>query len=136
MQRFLITNTDKFTGQAELIYNDKGTLCVIDCSNTDMEEIVMHHFKNAAPVTTNRLKDAFKHPTVIVEAGFEITFEKFYKEYPLKRNRNRAEKAWTKLNDSDRIKAWHSLSSYKKYLSRNQWLSPMLADAYLNRREF
>lgn len=136
MQRFLITNTEKFDGQAELVFNTKGTLCIIDCSNTDMDEFTMQHFKQAAPVTANRLKEAFKHPTVIVEAGFEITFEKFYKDYPLKRNRYKAEKAWTKLNDTERIKAWHSLSAYKKYCSRNDWYNPMIADAYLTRKEY
>jgi hypothetical protein len=136
MQRFLITNTDKFTGQAELVFNDKGTLCIIDCSDTDMDTDTIRHFKNVAPVTVTDLPAAFKTPTIIVEAGFDITFDRFYKDYPIKRNRYKAEKAWAKLNDTDRIKAWHSISSYKKYLSKKNWLSAMLADSYLNRKEF
>lgn len=135
MQRFLITNTDKFTGQAELVYNANGTLCIIDCSDTDMNEQVMLHFKQAAPVKVSSLGRAFTSPTVIVEAGFEVTFEKFYKDYPLKRNRYKAEKAWAKLNDTDRIKAWHSLSGYRKYLGRTNCF-PMIADNYLNNRHY
>lgn len=136
MQRYLITNNDKFTGQAELVYNDKGTLCIIDCTDADMDEDTMHRFKNAAPVTAARLQQAFTAPTVIVEAGFDITFERFYKDYPTKRNRHVAEKHWQKLTETDKIKAWHSLSGYKKYCSRNDWYKPMLSGAYLTRREF
>lgn len=136
MKRFLVTNTEKFTGQAELVYNDKGTLCIIDCSDTDMGEDIIKHFKNAAPVTIGLLASAFKHPTIIVEGGFDISFERFYKDYPLKRNRYKAEKAWLKLSDTDQIKAWHSLSSYKKYLNKNSWMNPMIADRYLSSKEF
>jgi hypothetical protein len=136
MQRFLITNTDKFTGQAELVYNDKGTLCIINCADTDMDRQTMQHFKNVAPVTTNLLQEAFKSPTIIVAADFVITFEAFYRDYPLKRNRYKAEKVWQKMNATEHIKAWHSLSSYKKYLSKNTWQTPMIADTYLTRKEF
>ena len=137
MQRFLITNTDKFTGQAELVYNDKGILCIIDCSDTDMSELTMQHFKGVAPVLSSNIAHAFKAPTVIVEAGFEVSFEKFYKDYPLKRNRFRAEKQWLRMNESDRIKAWYSLQAYKKYCTRNhEWYNPMIPDAYLTRKEF
>lgn len=136
MKRFLITNTEKFDGQAELVYNQRGTLCIIDCSNTNMDEDTMRLFKNAAPVSINNLGNQFKHPTVIVETSIEISFEKFYKEYPLKRNRYKAEKQWAKLNETDRIVAYHSLSAYKKYLSRNTWQNCMIADSYLSRREF
>lgn len=136
MRKFKIVNADKFNGQAEIVYNDRGTLCIIDCSDTDMNEQTVDHFKKSVPANIGKLQEAFKHPTVIADVGFEVTFERFYKDYPLKRNRYKAEKQWAKLTDTERIIAWHSLSSYKKYLSRQSWQSPMLADSYLSRREF
>ena len=136
MQRFLITNTDKFTGQAELVYNDAGTLCIIDCSDTDMNENTMHHFKGVAPVVVGNLSQAFKAPTVIVEAGFDISFDKFYKDYPLKRNRYRAKSQWLGMARTERRKAWHCRAFNKRYCNRNQWYNPMIPDAYLTRKEF
>ena len=135
MTRFLITNTDKFTGQAELVYNSRGTLCIIDCSNTDMDEQVMQLFKQAAPVSIHRLGAAFTHPTVIVQSNYQVTFEKFYTDYPIKRNRYKAERVWAKLTETERVEAWHSLTDYIKYLSRSGCF-PMLADSYLTRKEF
>ncbi|HMO63321.1 MAG TPA: hypothetical protein PKC39_14645 [Ferruginibacter sp.] len=136
MNRYLITNTDKFTGQAELVYNATGTLIIIDCSNTDMPLHTMQHFKQAVPVSEAGITAAFHHPTVVVQAGYNISFEQFYKAYPLKRNRYKAEKQWARLNETERIKAYHSLAAYKAYLHRNPWQTPMLADTYLSRKEF
>ncbi len=136
MRRFHITNTEKFTGQAELLYNDKETLCVIDCSNTNMDETTMLHFKNAAPITIAKIERAFSKNTTVVESNFEITFDKFYKDYPLKRNRFKGEAAFNKLDKTDQVKAFFSLHAYKKYLTRNPWLSAMISDRYLKDHEF
>lgn len=135
MRRFLITSP-KFNGQAEIIYNARETLCCIDMTNTDMDEMTVTHFKQSVPVTISSMATAFSAITTIVEAGFEVSFEKFYKEYPMKRNRYKAEKVWQKLNDTEKVEAFYSLLSYKKYINRNTWYTPMIADKYLRDREF
>lgn len=136
MRRFHITNPEKFIGQAELVYNEKETLCIIDCSNTNMDQVTMHAFKNAAPITIEKMQTAFAKETTVVESDFEVTFDKFYKEYPLKRNRFKGEAQFNKLSKTDQVKAFFSMQAYKKYLARNTWLSPMISDRYLKDHEF
>lgn len=96
------------------------------------------HFKNAVPATIAALEQGgcFSSQTLVVESGFEITFEKFYEDYPLKRNRYKAEKYWATMNKSDQVEAWASLTGYKKYLKANSWLKQMICDRYLRDKEY
>ncbi|MGN6604540.1 MAG: hypothetical protein ACTHK8_18925 [Ginsengibacter sp.] len=136
MKRFLITST-KFEGQCELVYNDKGTLVCIDMRGAQMDEQTCLHFKHACPITLPALMSGkhFTKETVIVEADFEITFEKFYADYPYKRNRYKVEEAWEKLSKSNQVKAFFSLHEYKKFLMRTGCYA-MIGDRYLRQREF
>lgn len=136
MRRFLVTNP-KYNGQAELVYNDRETLCMIDCTKTDMGEEIIKHFKQAVPVTIAGLQGgrSFSADTVIVESDFVVSFKRFYDEYPLKRNRFRAEKLFEKLNGSQQVTAYYSLSGYKKYLTKYQSFA-MGADRYLSERHY
>lgn len=138
MRRFLITSP-KFTGQAELVYNEKETLCMIDCTKTNMDENIITHFKRMAPATIAYLQNAhaFSSETMVVEADFVVSFKRFWDEYPLKRNRYKAEQLFGKMSKTDQVKAFYSLHHYKKYLSKNSgWLSPMIADRYLRNKEY
>lgn len=137
MRRFLITSP-KFTGQAELVYNEKETLCIIDCTKAAMNEDVVTHFKRSAPSTLAQLLSGsyFSPETMIVESDFVVSFKRFYDDYPLKRNRYKAEQIFVKLSKTDQVKAFYSLHSYKKYLSKNSWLTPMIADTYLRKKEY
>lgn len=138
MRKFIITNTSKFDGYAELIYNEKETLICIDMRNAQMDEMTVNHFKSAAPVTIKRLlsNNSFGQQTQVVEDGYEVTFEMFWKDYPLHRNRYKAEKLWQKLSPANQVTAFYSLHGYKKYLSKNQWQTPMIADRYLRDKEY
>lgn len=137
MRRFLI-NSPKYDGQAELWYNERETLCKIDCSQTDMDQMTVSHFKHAAPATVQALLQGkgFSAETTIMEAGYEVTFEQFYADYPLKRNRYKAEEFFKKMNRVEQAKAYNSLHAYKNYCTRNQWYTPMIADKYLRSREY
>lgn len=136
MRRFIITST-KFTGQAELLYNEKETLCMIDCTKTDMDEHTIGAFKKIVPVTVPLLLagHAFSAETIVRESDFIVSFKRFYDDYPLKRNRFRAEKIWEKLNGSQQVQAYYSLSHYKRYLTRTG-IFAMGADRYLADRHF
>jgi hypothetical protein len=99
------------------------------------------HFKHATPATLHQLLSPgvvkpFSNETVIIEADFEMSFDIFYKDYPLKRNRYKVEKAFNNLSKSDQVKAFYSLHNYKKYLTRNSWQTPMIGDRYLRDKEF
>jgi hypothetical protein len=138
MRRFIITSP-KFAGQAELVYNEKETLIMIDCTRAGMDEVTIAAFKRAVPVTISTLAgpaSGFSSGTLIVEADFVVSFKRFYDEYPLKRNRYKVEQVWNKLNKPDQVKAFYSLHFYKKYLSKNNWLQPMIGDRYLRNKEY
>lgn len=137
MRRFLITSP-KYNGQAELVYNEKDTLCMIDCTKTDMDENVITAFKRAVPSTVQQLQagSGFSADTTVVESDFVVSFKRFYDEYPLKRNRYKAEQVFAKLSKTDQVRAFYSLHHYKKYLGRNSWLQPMIADNYLRNKHF
>lgn len=137
MRRFLITS-NRFTGQAELTYTAQGVLCRICATDTDMDQVTVKAFKSAVPESLAGLLEGrgFGPGTTIVEADYEVSFETFYQEYPLKRNRYKAEKVWSGLSKNHRLSAWNSLKSYKRYCSRNSWYTPMTADNYLRNRHF
>ena len=136
MRSFLITSP-KFTGEAKLVYNEKETLCMIDCTTTNMCEQTIKAFKNAVPVTIHQLQNGrcFVAETVVVESNFVVSFKRFYDEYPLKRNRYRAEKCFEKLSKSNQVKAFYSLHGYKKYITKTQ-IFAMGADRYLSDHHF
>lgn len=136
MKRYLITSP-KFTGTAEIIYNEKQTLCMIDCTKTNMDEMVVSHFKHAVPANENVLLTGkcFSGDTNIVAAGFIVSFKRFYDEYPLKRNRFRAEKIFEKLTQTNQVLAFYSLAGYKKYLNKSS-IFAMGADRYLSERHY
>lgn len=136
MRRFIITSP-KFEGQAELVYNEKDTLCIIDCSKSDMDEQTITMFKRAVAPTIPLLLAGrcFSADTVVRESDFVVSFKRFYDDYPLKRNRYRAEKLWEKLNGSQQVQAYYSLSHYQRYLTRTQ-IFAMGADRYLSERHF
>lgn len=135
MRRFIVTST-KFTGTAELIYNDNGTICLIDLRNAEMDEMTAYHFKSAVNASERKLASGFGKDTIIVQSDFELTFETFWKDYPLHRNRFMVEKFWGKMNRTEQIKAFHSLHAYKKYITKNSWYTAMIADRYLRNKEY
>ncbi len=136
MRRFSITSA-KFTGQAELVYNQTGLLCMLDLTKADMPADIIIAFKRAAPVTVEQLLkgEGFTADTTIMESGFVVSFKKFYDDYPLKRNRYRAEKIYEKLNGGQQAEAYYSLPHYKRYLSRTG-IFAMGADRYLGERHY
>src|SRR5665213_2005542 len=114
MKRFLITST-KFSGQAEIFYNDAEILCRIDCSDTNMSATVMHHFKNAVGVTIPMMGRNFSADTVIVEAEFEVSFDMFWKKYNKKINKARCMILWSKMNKGLQVQAFFGITGYDKY---------------------
>lgn len=135
MRKFIITSP-RFSGQAELVYDANGLLRIIDLTGSDMDGMITGAFKKAVPVESANLRLSFSSETVIIEADFEVTFEMFWKEYPLHRNRYKVQEIWKKLSKPDQVIAYYSISDYKKYLSRNEWQKPMIGDRYLRTREF
>lgn len=132
MRRFIITSP-KFKGQAELIYNDEGVLCLVDLMQAGMDAATVHHFKNAAPPTIDHLVggSAFTKSTTVVEVDFVITFEMFWQRYDKKINRKRCEPLWEKLSKPKQVAAWAGIDAYSKFLQVNNWRKKADPETYL-----
>lgn len=137
MRKFLITNP-KYTGAAEVIYNDNATLCLVDLTKTDMSGHTVDHFLHSIPSSMITLINGtrFSKETTIVDGDLDVNFELFYKDYPLKRNRYKVEQVWNTLSKEDQVKAFYSLHSYKKYITKNPWYNAMIGDKYLRNKEY
>ncbi len=70
----------------------------------------------------------------VVESGVEITFDSFFDKYARKVNKQRCITIWQKLNEADRVKAYHGLWKYEKHLSANPWKSKADPENYLKKR--
>lgn len=133
MRRFIITNESKFSGSAEIWYNDRGTLCKIDATQTNMNQEVIRDLKAAIPSTLENLINgkAFGAMTTIVEADLDISFEKFWEDYRKKINKLRCEALWNKLNKVQQVSAYYGISKYDKFLHNENWRTKADPETYL-----
>lgn len=135
MNRYIITSP-RFTGHAELIYDQTGKLIKIDCSLANMEPAIMKHFKSAVPVEEFNLKHSFTSETTIVHSKYRVTFEEFWKKYNYKFNRLRTEKLWNGLSGNDQVNAFFELDKYHRFLSKNPGHFKLHPDTYLRNRSW
>jgi len=126
MRRFLITNPNVFTGEAEVVYDANCRLVKIDVSNTDMSLNMVSKFKEHIPASFVHLEGIIKNSTAtIVETTMRIDFEQWWREYDKKINKKRCIPLWEKLSDSDTVFALMGIKPYKKYLKSLPYARPM-----------
>ena len=130
MKRFLITSP-KYPGQAEILYNDAGVLCKIDCTDTNMSHHIIHHFKSSVPALAGALQSSFSSQTIIIEAEYEVSFDMFWKKYNKKINKSRCILLWGKLNKAQQVLAFFGIDSYDKYLKKEDWRGKADPETYL-----
>lgn len=131
MRAFLITSP-KFTGTAELVYNDAGVLVRIDTSGTDMNCSVMHKFKGAVATHIDNLRQSFTPGTTVIETGFEVTFEMFWNKYGYKVERKRTLALWNKMSQAQQVSAYFSIEAYERFLKRKGGkMEKKFPDSYL-----
>lgn len=129
MKRYLITSP-KFTGQAELLYSN-GILRKIDVTDTNMNAILIMHFKNTVPPFEIDVSKSFSESTTIVEAAFEVSFDMFWKKYNRKINKSRCILLWGKMNSTQQLQAYFGVDDYDKYLKKEGWRSKADPETYL-----
>lgn len=61
----------------------------------------------------------------------DLSFDRFWNEYDMARDRNLAVEIWDKLKDEERQFTLWNLQAYKRYLLRHPWVSKMIAKTYL-----
>lgn len=139
MIRFLLTNPTKFTGTAEVMYNENGTLCKIDLTQTNMPPQVVNHFKQIIPAqfTVDAFVASFGKDTTVIEAEFTVTFDMFWLAYNNKVNKKRAEAIWDKLTKTKQVLAWAAIKKYEGFLKKQgDWRNKQDPDTYLRNETF
>lgn len=130
MKRFLITSP-KFTGQAELIYNEDGRLMHVNLVDTDMNAATAQAFVRCVSGDAVNVADRFGADVQIVSADVEITFDMFWKAYGKKINKSRCIILWGKLNKAAQVAAYVGIRKYNKYLFENKWRGKADPETYL-----
>lgn len=64
-----------------------------------------------------------------------IEFKDFWKVYPIRRNKIRAERAWDRLSEADKRKAYEGVAGYQQQCIRSR-VSMMYPQGYLNNRRW
>jgi len=117
MRRFLVTG-QKYTGEAELLYNEVGTIEAVNLRNTSLNPTQRATFLQNIPAAETGLDGAFNGKLTIVEADIEETFEMFFNAFANKRNKQDALKLWNRLNLTDKVRCRLRIKAYFKYISR------------------
>ncbi len=138
MKKFIITSP-KFNGEINVLYGlpegeVPGKLQFIDFMKCDLTEEQIRYFKERLPALYQEdLTTAFgKSDLSIMESGYKVTFEMFWKRYPNKKNRQRAEKQWGKLSEADQVNALFKFYLYERYCQMNsKWYNVALPETYL-----
>lgn len=116
MRKFIITSP-AFTGQAEILFRQTGTLAKIDCTNTNMDSLLMRSFKARCPEHIDLIEQAFAGTqATVVEADFDVTFDMFWQAYNKKINKKRCEPIWDKMRKDQQVKAWMGIAKYDRFL--------------------
>ena len=136
MRRFLITSPN-YTGQAEVIFNDAGTLCRLDVTDTNMPATMVQAFKNRLCSHVGQLPETFAGTAAtVIEAAFEVTFDMFWKKYNKKINKARCMILWTKLDKTMQVLAYMGIDAYDKFLKKEGWRNKADAETYLRNKSW
>ena len=134
MRRFLITSPN-YTGQAEVIFNDAGTLCRIDVTDTSMQPAMVQGFKNRLCCHVDQVQQTFAGTAAtVIEADFEVSFDMFWKKYDKKINKSRCIILWSKLDKSMQVLAFMGIAPYDKFLKKEGYRGKADPETYLRNR--
>jgi len=129
LKRFLITS-NKFAGQAELIYDDTRVIH-ISLIDTDMDAATAQSFVRCVSGSADTVAERFGGSTKIVAADVEVSFEMFWKSYAKKINKGRCILLWGKMNKAAQVAAYVGIRKYNKFLFENKWRSKADPEKYL-----
>lgn len=141
MRKFSITNPD-YTGEIFITYNHEGLLVAFDAVDTTVKDIHIRWLMANTPqrITidyANELK-AFLSRTKceLIEVPLDISFETFWNLYDHKIHKPRAEAAFNKLPQTDKLLCILSIKKYDKYLGRFTWKGKQQADTYIKSQNY
>lgn len=130
MKRYLLTSP-KFSGQAELIYNDAGVLMHVALADVVMDAKTAEAFLRCVSGAADNVATKFSAATSIIESEVEVNFDMFWKAYGKKINKSRCMLLWNKMNKTMQAEAYVAIRKYNKYLHDNNWRSKADPETYL-----
>jgi hypothetical protein len=154
MKRYIITSP-AFSGSVNVLYGTDDKLQFIDFMKCEMSVEQVEFFKTKLPVCLTHLTPspspqergeiqgavqelimAFGkgNRLSIVEEGYKVTFDQWFDRYNTRRNKQRCQKIWDKLNEADQVNAFFKLGNYERHLALNTWKTKAEPDTYLRNR--
>lgn len=137
MKRFLLTS-QKFTGTAEVWYNDAGLLARVDIVSAALEfRQIKFLLENVSPDIAT-FKGMLSGGTLaITEAPFEISVEDFCRVYPYSRNMHLVREWWPRQAAELHHRVYFVALDYADYCRRNaSWYKPKIAITWLTKKEY
>lgn len=126
----VIMESKAFAGN--LTFTFHGNVLVRFENNADLKTTHLNQLNKNFPTTLEKMEEfmrAVQSETTFTYTEEELTFDMFWKAYGNKLNKVVAEKAWKKLSQEDKIKAYCYVPKYKKDKG-NSYL--LYASTYLN----
>lgn len=125
-----------FKGLMVFKYNLNGVLVAFECKDVELNETqIQWLFSRHFPYKEQQISQfkAIQNFTV-TEGKFDLSFDAFWKAYNHKVKKVMSEKAWNKLNDSDKMNAIAGIRHYNGYLARKRNMEKAHGSTYLNQR--
>jgi len=135
MKKYIITSP-RFYGEVHVLYGPDGKLVLIDFMKCDLSEEQIEYFKTHLPVIySHNFLEAFGNSKLtVLEEGFTVSFEEWWKRYNQKHNKARCLALWNKLSEADQVNAFFKLGNYERHLALNAWKNKADPDTYLRQR--
>lgn len=137
MTRFLLTS-EKFTGSAEVWFDDNGRLARVDLITANMDfRQVAYLLKNTSPEISTFKGMLIGSGLIISEVPLVITVDDFIREYPYKRNTHLVKEFWPKMAAKEQERAFFAAMEYRDYCQRNgSWYNPRVPETWLKKKEY
>lgn len=120
-------------------YNLNGFLIAFNVLEGEISQVHSDWLfvKGKFPYLEEKIKEwqkKLKQLTIEV-VEFDLSFDNFWKKYDLKVKKELSEKAWIKLNDSDKIKCFLRLKKYNQSLLKSNQAKAHLV-TWLNQKRY
>ncbi|NDD52949.1 hypothetical protein EBZ39_03575 [bacterium] len=73
----------------------------------------------------------------LVKQEEDLTFERFWAEFDMQKDRIDADKLWQKMKDSEKRRVFHNIQAYNRYCVKNKgWYKKMYPKSYLGGKKY
>lgn len=136
MKKYLLTGP-KFEGEIALIYFE-NFISKIDFLQAqlspDQRQWILENIAIHEDALTGMM-EKMKGYTLVSE-DYIVTLDEFKKVYPYARNSHLLPPVWSKMKQSDQVRAWAAAVEYAKYCERNSWYKAKIAAKWLKDKEY